>query len=368
MCLLGSKCVDGQCCKPQCSGKQCGDDGCQGQCGQCPEGEKCKDGICIPPCKDGSFKPVEKLCSWKPIYKFDDPRGYLFYQEVNSKDFPLSGLRVEIRQYAPFNGPQGEGSFVISTDSYKKCAICLTYFEDCTSQGCAHVYLATEGTIEIEVLNGATSPFKAKLKDVFFKEAKIDKDWNTQIVKNGSVLCIDNHDIVSEKVELAVPEKECVEQGTGVTFDKNIADFVLTNCYGHEISLHGLCGKVKAMWIMLITAWCSVCAEVTPQVYKYYSDLKSKDPSKLGLWFVLGEDAKMGSIDQTECMEYAKNHGLNPAIVFYDSGWATTFKHIYPFGFTGVPYHILLDGDNMAYYWSSGAKGDINDALGGLLY
>ena len=42
-------------CLPQCEGKQCGDDGCQGECGQCDEGYDCSDeGVCqcIPKCSE----------------------------------------------------------------------------------------------------------------------------------------------------------------------------------------------------------------------------------------------------------------------------------------------------------------------------
>jgi len=40
-------------CTPKCEGKVCGDDGCEGNCGECKEGEECNEGKCecIPDCK-----------------------------------------------------------------------------------------------------------------------------------------------------------------------------------------------------------------------------------------------------------------------------------------------------------------------------
>ena len=38
----------GPSCTPNCDGKQCGDDGCGGSCGNCPDGQTCENGICIP--------------------------------------------------------------------------------------------------------------------------------------------------------------------------------------------------------------------------------------------------------------------------------------------------------------------------------
>jgi len=37
-------------CFPDCSGKQCGDDGCDGSCGTCGEGQSCKFGVCVGDC------------------------------------------------------------------------------------------------------------------------------------------------------------------------------------------------------------------------------------------------------------------------------------------------------------------------------
>jgi len=34
-------------CKPDCMNKECGSDGCDGSCGECPQGEACNDGKCV---------------------------------------------------------------------------------------------------------------------------------------------------------------------------------------------------------------------------------------------------------------------------------------------------------------------------------
>jgi hypothetical protein len=58
-CLPEEVCLgDDTCCLPQCDAKDCGDDGCQGVCGNCPEGGICIEGKCPPPgkqCNDGNF-------------------------------------------------------------------------------------------------------------------------------------------------------------------------------------------------------------------------------------------------------------------------------------------------------------------------
>jgi hypothetical protein len=55
-------------------------------------------------------------------------------------------------------------------------------------------------------------------------------------------------------------------------------------------------------------------------------------------------------------------------MVFIDPGYQETFKYVYPYGFGGIPYNILLDGDNMAYVWSQGLKGDLGSIINSLTY
>ena len=51
----GQFCLGGECvaCEPQCDGKACGDNGCGGECGQCPDNVLCQQGQCTG-CDDGN--------------------------------------------------------------------------------------------------------------------------------------------------------------------------------------------------------------------------------------------------------------------------------------------------------------------------
>ena len=55
-------CVEGQCvCVPDCDGMECGDDGCDGSCGECAEGDYCAGGACITPfCGNGLIEGNEE--------------------------------------------------------------------------------------------------------------------------------------------------------------------------------------------------------------------------------------------------------------------------------------------------------------------
>lgn len=53
--------------------------------------------------------------------------------------------------------------------------------------------------------------------------------------------------------------------------------------------------------------------------------------------------------------------------MFYDTGWQKLVQFIYLHYMTGVPYSIILDGDNMAYVWSSAYPGSENSVLNKLL-
>lgn len=51
-CAPDAKCVNGQCCTPDCTNTQCGTDGCNGSCGACQAGLLCKEGQCVQPSPD----------------------------------------------------------------------------------------------------------------------------------------------------------------------------------------------------------------------------------------------------------------------------------------------------------------------------
>jgi hypothetical protein len=49
-CEDGDECVEGWCvCPPDCAGRECGDDGCGGTCGDCEDGDECVEGWCVCP-------------------------------------------------------------------------------------------------------------------------------------------------------------------------------------------------------------------------------------------------------------------------------------------------------------------------------
>ncbi len=74
----------GNACVPDCQGKECGDDGCEGSCGGCPEGEVCYEFACCQPdcdgkecgddgcggscgdCPDGNWECVDFVCECIP--------------------------------------------------------------------------------------------------------------------------------------------------------------------------------------------------------------------------------------------------------------------------------------------------------------
>lgn len=343
-------------CTPSCGDRVCGDDGCGGQCGLCDGGKECHNGKCTVPCAKSGFVPEVTKTSWKPVYpegsdKYD--HGAFAHYESDSEKYPFSTLRLEVRQYNPWEGPLGPGTYPVGTTSYQDCDICVTLSDTCGPQGCVKTLIATEGQIEIKQLSGGDGPFEAVLHDVVLSEASITAD-NTKIVTGGKRWCLDDYEMKAETVELLVPEPQCVKEGTGTLQNKNIQDFSLTNCVGHPVPLHSLCGEVKAVWMVLVANWCPACKEWTPIVL----DATEKFGDKVALWFVVGEDVNGAAPDEADCKYFADMFGLDYERVFFDPGYEKVTKYIYPYGFQGIPYNIILDGDNMSYVWSNGLDGE----------
>jgi len=301
--------------------------------------------------------------SWKPMDFLYGSGGNFVYTVGTSSSLPNSQLVILFRQYSTYKGPTGPGTYSIPHKGFAECSLCILVFENCSASECEHTYLADEGTIEIQSLDDANAPFDATLHDVVLKEVQISSDFQTTWVSNGRTWCLDGYHAAAQTVTLTVPEPQCVPGGTGPYMDDNIANFSLTNCSNQKVSLHDFCGQTKAVWIILATAWCPYCAELVPEAGKYYDAHKPA----VEVWVVLGEDISGGTPDAQECTAYANSHGFPRSRMFYDPGWAELTKYIYPHYMSGVPYSIILDGDNMAYVWSSAYPGTAESVLNKLL-
>lgn len=363
-CNAGDTCSNGNCVTCTCDNKECGEDGCGSDCGSpCSGGKTCVEGKCATHCDSEGFNGPVINSSWKPMEGADSAKGNFVFSSDTTDSYPYSGMLLVIRQYSTYKGPTGPGVYEINDDDFANCDICLVMFENCSTSECERVYLAQEGTIDISQMDGASGPFKATLNDVVLKEAVIGSDFSTQIVNNGKQWCLDDHEFSSAEVTLDIPQPFCVPEGTGTTLDKNIADFSLKNCNGQMVSLHSFCEKTKAVWIIMVTGWCPYCADLVEVAVDVLDDVAPA----VEVWVVLGEDDYGTAPDQTECTAYANKHNFPRNRTFYDTGWGVLASNITPQYMSGVPYSMILDGDNMAYTWSSAFSGSLNQVLNQLL-
>jgi len=319
--------------------------------------------VCKFHCDSEGFTGPVVNASWKPMEGPGSPDGNFVFSADTTDGFPYSGILLIIRQYSTYNGPKAPGTYPITNDDFANCDICVVMFENCTENECDRVYLAQKGTIEITQLDGADGPFDAVLHDVILNEAVIGSDFSTTIVDGGKNWCLDGFQATAADVSLDVPKPYCVPEGTGTTMDKNIGDFKLNNCNDHPLSLHSYCGKAKAVWIIMVTGWCPYCGDLVAEAAKVYENYGPD----VEVWVVLGEDDNGYAPDAQECKSYSQFHEFPADRTFYDTGWATLTAHITPQYMSGVPYSMILDGDNMAYVWSSAYSGSISQVLNSLL-
>jgi len=104
-CPEGQACdMAGLCCDPQCEGKDCGPDGCDGECGTCDEGFLCEEGVCtecIPDCEgkecgpDGcggecGACPVDESCGPDGLCLGDYPEKCVGPSEPSASSCPVA--------------------------------------------------------------------------------------------------------------------------------------------------------------------------------------------------------------------------------------------------------------------------------------
>lgn len=236
-----------------CQGMQCGNNGCGESCGACPQGKQCSAAFqCVAPmptCDQSGFGSVEEAAKLKT----GTDGFYMHYQNLTATQPPLDALVLEIDNQGTYNGPTGPGTYDVQFTSFKTGGLWLYILYGYTQQGYTKILVPIQGTMKITQLNEAGGQFGAVLQGVVMAEADLNQTTlEVTVLKNGMTWCLDN---VILHAQMAVTKEVCVPEGSGAFIGDNIADFSLQNCNGDWVSLHDSCGKVKAMWLVLVAGW-----------------------------------------------------------------------------------------------------------------
>ncbi len=200
-------------------------------------------------------------------------QSLMYFIAQDSKQPPFNKIVLKSFQGGLNNGPTGPGTIELTGSKYNTCSFCATAYLNCSSDtNCETMLFADEGSVDILELSDLSLPFKAKLKDVVFKEIEIDSfTQSATIVEDGASWCTENYSFEAklnrydpsavaesgdgDAIVPGVAYEECVPTGSGKGIGHNIADFTLQNCNGDNVSLHSRCGNNKAVWLIASAGW-----------------------------------------------------------------------------------------------------------------
>jgi hypothetical protein len=355
LCKADGTCVD-ETCVPACTGKACGDDGCGGSCGGCFDYQQCTDGQCVgdPPC--GTTGIVAALQSTT----LEDAGGgnkVFVHREYNATSSPIDVFGIEDYPFAPYNGPTAPGVYDLAGQNYEDCGLCVVGSTGCTDSACDKRFFMKSGTLEIIEYGGAGGKFKAVLNGVL-EEVTIDANtFHSTPVPGGQTWCFTDH-VIDETI--VAPAQ----------LGESIGDFTLQNCYGEPLQFSSLASS-RAIWLTVVAGWCPSCATWLPQVAAKVKELKAAN-KRVTQITILGEDAYSQMPTEAYCVGYAEDHDLDPADVYIDWQYDTTFSHIDPYlsadGSFAIPWDVLVKGNGFVYTWHSQlASPDLDTVLTQLL-
>jgi hypothetical protein len=114
-------------------------------------------------------------------------------------------LIVEFYDVGDGSPLEGVGTYPVGTnpgdDNYETCSTCVLIAADCTEEGCAKTFFATEGSIEVTAFDRDAKTVTARLLNARFVEVTIDGDtYASTPVADGEGWCI------SEAAIAAAPE------------------------------------------------------------------------------------------------------------------------------------------------------------------
>lgn len=117
---------------------------------------------------------------------------FLGYLAIASAEPPSDDLAIEL-----YSDLSSTGERTIQDENYATCDPCVLFRRDCDENlsNCSQRFLAREGTIEIDEIDGTLA---GRLRDLVLVEVTIDEDSNSTEVVDGEILCIDSYDFSAE--------------------------------------------------------------------------------------------------------------------------------------------------------------------------
>lgn len=233
-----------------CGNKKCGLSPCGTSCGGCKSGTTCNDqGQCVAPCDAQGFVSMEQYSKIEP----GDNGFSLYYHNINGDQFPFDAIVIELDNEPPATGPKGPGTYDLAFTNFSSPGLLFYILEGYQDGTYNRILIPTSGQITINSMSADGGTFDALVEGAQFAEGTIDQNSGAvNFVPGGFTWCIDN---LVLNTPLLVKQPFCVEQGSGVSIGDNIANFALQDCAGNWHNLHDVCGKAKAMWIVLVAGW-----------------------------------------------------------------------------------------------------------------
>ena len=127
----------------------------------------------------------------------DPEKPWFRYAAYSTDTAPGDILSIDSYQGSPYFGPAQPGSYSFEGSNYADCALCAIIWYNCNENyECERAFLADEGTLNIDALDGVDSTFRGTLNGVVFREVTIDPEtYVSTPVSGGETWCLDRFDL-----------------------------------------------------------------------------------------------------------------------------------------------------------------------------
>jgi hypothetical protein len=107
---------------------------------------------------------------------------------------PVTYVSIQIREGAPYHGPDTTGTMLLAGAAYETCGLCVLVYEGCGTSACARTYLARSGTLVIDEIGVTGDVFGGTLVGAQLAEVAIDSSTGESTwVEDGREVCIGSY-------------------------------------------------------------------------------------------------------------------------------------------------------------------------------
>jgi len=246
------------------------------------------------------------------------------------------------------------GSYSLEGSTPDDCFICASIGYNCTQNGCAARFFATEGTVVVTEMGDGGDRLTGTILEAKFMQ-----------IGAGNTLREPDMPVCLQEQEFDVVLPALV--------DDVVPNYKLQNCEtGVMENLYTKTQDQNGLWMIATAGWCPACRQHLNDIHN--NNLETLEQGRVKPMFVVIENDSYEPATVEFCRAYGRRYADDSSNFYVDPNLDMTSKNIWrytqPDGSWGIPWNNLIEGGDsnvLLYSDNEGPRSGLTQTLNELL-